>query len=345
MKVFKITVMTVIFIFSVSLLIASAASQPEGKVFNWRCQSKWSPTDQCLLDYQAMFDRVKEATGGKLSIKIFPSGAILSMSDVADALAAGTIEMAVSSGVSWSGRMPLAFLEEGVPMAYGDSYEPYYFWYDKKYRFIDQLRKAYQTHNVYPISIFTYQSGLVLTKPVNSLDDFKGLKLRIVGLQAELMKRLGAQPVNIPAQEIYTALATGVIDGAKWGAELGAYQMKLHEVAKYILDPHIEEGSMNVLYANLARWNSLPEEFKDILWRFSQNEGYWQTGQYVIGNKQARAAMVKSGSIVSKLSDNDVSKMRSIAASILDDIGKKGPDAEKGVLLLKDYLKDLGHLK
>lgn len=345
MKALKNGVMIIIFIISVSLSIASAASQTEGKVFNWRCQSKWSPTDQCLLDYQTMFDKVKEVTGGKLSIKIFPSGAILSMSDIADALAAGTVEMAMSSGVSWSGRMPLAFLEEGVPMAYGDSYEPYYFWYDKKYGFMKLLREAYRPHNVYPISIFTYQSGLMLRKPVNTLDDFKGLKVRIVGLQAKLMKKLGAQPVNLPAQEIYTALATGVIDGAKWGAELGAYQMKLHEVCKYILDPHTEEGSMNVLYANLAAWNSLPDEFKEILWRFSQEEGFWQTGQYVIGNKQARAAMVKYGCIVSKMPDNEVSKMRSVASSILDEIGEKSPDAGKGVSLLKGFLKDLGHLK
>ncbi len=70
-------------------------------------------------------------------------------------------------------------------------------------------------------------------KEIESLEDLKGLKMRIPGLGGEVMKRLGVNPILIPAGEIYTALERGTIDATEWVGPALDILMGFDRVAKY----------------------------------------------------------------------------------------------------------------
>jgi TRAP-type mannitol/chloroaromatic compound transport system substrate-binding protein len=102
-------------------------------------------------------------------------------------------------------------------------------------------------------------------KPINSLADLKGLKMRIPGLGGEVMKKLGVNPVLLPAGEIYTALERGTIDATEWVGPALDRMMGFDKVAKYYYTGWHEPGSILEITFNKARWEKLSNEHKAII--------------------------------------------------------------------------------
>jgi TRAP-type mannitol/chloroaromatic compound transport system substrate-binding protein len=110
------------------------------------------------------------------------------------------------------------------------------------------------------------QMGGWYQKEINSLEDFSGLKIRIPGLAAEVLNRLGATTVNMPGGEIMPALQSGVIDAAEWVGPWVDLTMGFYKVAKYYYGPGFHEGSTaNELLINEARWQALPSDLQAIV--------------------------------------------------------------------------------
>jgi TRAP-type C4-dicarboxylate transport system substrate-binding protein len=127
------------------------------------------------------------------------------------------------------------------------------------------LIKELEKWNAVPLlpgSVTIY--NLMGSKRIEKVDDFKGVRVRIGGDIAEVLKKFGAAPTMIPAPEIYEAISRGTLDmvGLPWSFAFGAF--KIHEVSKYaIVDLNL--GTMACAFiANKAAWNSLPAEYKKI---------------------------------------------------------------------------------
>ena len=103
---------------------------------------------------------------------------------------------------------------------------------------MDIIRKAYGEHGLYPLAPQAV-SGITLysKKPIKTIEDFKGLKVRSTGIVAEVFKKAGATPVFFPGEELYQALQTGVCDAAHWGSTSAGWDMRFQEVTKYIIKP------------------------------------------------------------------------------------------------------------
>ena len=102
-------------------------------------------------------------------------------------------------------------------------------------------------------------------KPIKSLADLKGLKMRIPGLGGEVMAELGVKPVNIPGGEIYTALERGVIDATEWVGPSLDIKMGFYKVAKYYYSGWHEPGSILELTFNKRKFERLSKEHQAIL--------------------------------------------------------------------------------
>ena len=95
-------------------------------------------------------------------------------------------------------------------------------------------------------------------KEINSVDDLKGLKMRIPGLGGEVLKRAGGTPVNLPGGELFTSLKTGAIDATEWVGPWNDRFMKFYEAAKYYYYPGMHEpGSMLSLGMSKKFWDKL----------------------------------------------------------------------------------------
>ena len=103
-----------------------------------------------------------------------------------------------------------------------------------------------------------------MTDPVAGLDDFQGKKVRCVGWSFDYSAELGASPVPTPFGEMYSALATGVLDGAftPWDAMLG---FKLYEQAPYLLLPTVVGAPGLNVFISQDSWDALSDDLKTIV--------------------------------------------------------------------------------
>jgi TRAP-type mannitol/chloroaromatic compound transport system substrate-binding protein len=102
-------------------------------------------------------------------------------------------------------------------------------------------------------------------KEINSLDDLKGLKMRIPGFAGEVMAKLGVSPTNIPPGELYTALERRTIDALEWVGPSLDLRMGFHKIAPYYYTGWHEPATELQFLVNKRTWDKLPADLQEIL--------------------------------------------------------------------------------
>ena len=208
--------------------------------------------------------RCFELSGGSLEIKVFAKNILVPAMQVFDAASAAQIDAFHSGVYYWKGKnssfsifggMPLGLTSEEMItwLKFGGGYE---LW-----------RELYGKFNLYPLIGGTTgpQMGGWFKKEIRTLKDLKGLKMRIPGLGGEVMKRLGANPVLLPAGEIYTSLERGTIDATEWVGPALDSMMGFAKAAPYYYTGWHEPGSILEITFNKTRWGKLSAEHQAII--------------------------------------------------------------------------------
>jgi len=337
--------------FALCLLVASfvltssaLAASSEKKVFNWRMQTVYSPT---LIEQKeiipAFVKEVKQMSGGRLNITIFPGGTLVPNVDMVPAVGKGMFEMAQSSMSYAAGLMPEC-LYSRAPMAARNADDLGSIWAATR----DLFRASYAKQNVRILSLMQCtDSHVILTKPVKTLDDLKGMKIRTIGATALFFEGLGASTVYIPGGEVYTGLAVKTIDGATWGGDSTLYNWKWHEVAKYLLmsPAALVANPGDEMVVNLDAWNSLPPDLQAILQTAADKLHWVQRNTLLKEESKARQQMLDAGVTLCSLPDSDYPKVMKAAESVWADIASKSPEAKEVVKIMSDYLRSQGYTK
>jgi len=200
--------------------------------------------------------RCFELSEGSLEIKVYPKNILVPALQVFDATSAAQIDAFHSGVYYWKGKNPAFSIFGGMPlgltseemitwMKFGGGYE---LW-----------REMYGKFDLYPLIGGTTgpQMGGWFKKEIRTLSDLKGLKMRIPGLGGEVMKKLGVNPVLLPAGEIYTALERGTIDATEWVGPALDSMMGFAKAAEYYYTGWHEPGSILELTFNKHRWEKL----------------------------------------------------------------------------------------
>jgi TRAP-type mannitol/chloroaromatic compound transport system substrate-binding protein len=184
-------------------------------------------------------------------------------------------------------------------------------------------------------------------KAVRTLDDLKGMKIRSTpGLIGDLFTALGVKVVRMGFGEIYSALDTGVLDGAELITLSDNYKIGLHEVTKSFLWPsfHTQFSTVPALI-NRKAWDELPPDLQlaldAVLDRAAQDFFYAATAEDYV----ARDKMIAKGIEWTQLSSKDSEKVQEMALHVASEYGKKSPLAEKVMSSYKAYLKQIGKIK
>lgn len=209
-------------------------------------------------------DSVSKASGGSIEIKLYPKNTLIPALAVFDAASSGEIDIFHSGPYYWKGKNSAFSLFSGMPfgmtateinawMHYGGGYE---LW-----------REMYARYNLYPFlgGNTNIQMGGWFRKEINSLEDLKGLKMRVPGLGGEVFSTLGVNPILLPAGEIYTALERGVIDATEWVGPALDMMMGFYKVAPYYYSGWHEPGSILELSFNHQSWKKLSNEHQEIM--------------------------------------------------------------------------------
>jgi len=207
------------------------------------------------------------------------------------------------------------------------------------------LKDAYERQGVvwFPHTIITAESGFRTNKPINKLEDFKGMKIRISGKwQGEVLRRLGASPVMLSGGEVYQALEKGVIDGLEYGPPALDWTLNLHEVTKYWLTPaglHQTQTPFGVLI-NKKAWEGLPDDLKKIVEYAAMADTMFITTKLEYENTHAVKKFLDKGIIITRLPDKDIERFQEIYNEVLIEACKKNALLAEILRSQVKYLKD-----
>lgn len=321
------------------------APTPAPKVYEWKLQT-FLPAgmERYQVDLGYLAKMVSDYTQGRIKITNYPVGALVPLPDMLTATRDNVIQMCNSVGSHWAGVIPVGNVEFSMPMAYQTADDS---WTVMWYRGMqDLIQKAYNEKGVYYLGFQTPMGNRIMTtKPVRTVSDFKGLKVRALGTFATFAEKLGMSPVNIPMTEVYLALKLGTIEGAITGFDVH-YDQKHQEVAKYMTLPKPSFAEPLNILINLKEWNALPDDLKSILTLVLRDWSHW--GGMVIEPPRMQKVMdgMKAAGVeITQLSPDEALKMQIAAVEVWDEWAKKDDYSAKGVAILKAYAKEVGRIK
>lgn len=322
---------------SVPLTAGAADDMPSVRM---RLQAAY-PGPQAKRMLSKFLELVKERSGGKMKIQVFPVGALVPPKEILFALGDGTIELALFPEGYWHQTIPVSKLGQGAPFVFENFDQVKTFMLKKG--FGDLLKEAYAEHKVYHMPYEPYCSGLITKEPVKSVADLKGRKLRAYGIMGEWLIKLGATTAFVPGGELYTSLATGVVDGATWGDAGPMFELKLHEVCKNYMKPEPIMGAWNILGANLKVWKSLTPKQREVIESSVADGGLnWSFNDTRALSKKALDEMVSKWKVqVVELPKAEQEKMAKAGQEVLADLAKSDARAAKAVELLNKYMAEI----
>jgi TRAP-type mannitol/chloroaromatic compound transport system substrate-binding protein len=234
--------------------------------FQWRMSTTWTPALDVLQGGAQRFGKiVDEMSGGRLKIQIFAGGELMPALGCFDATSQGTIECFNGAPYYWAGKEPAVQWFSAVP--FGLNAQGMMAWYLHG----DGLKlweETYAAFNLVPrpgASTGVQMAGW-FRKKINSIDDYKGLKMRIPGLGGKVVARAGGTVVLTPGGEIYTALERGAIDSTEWVGPHDDMKLGLHNAARYYYYPGWHEPGTTGEYGfNKKAYDGLPADLKHII--------------------------------------------------------------------------------
>jgi TRAP-type mannitol/chloroaromatic compound transport system substrate-binding protein len=240
-------------------------------------------------------------------------------------------------------KISLAGIASGLPFAFRNVWEAAYF--HQNLGFEQMLRDEAAEHGVDWATDKVYPTEMVVKKPINSWEDFTRLKIRSSGTLQKFLTEAGAAASYIPGGELYTALDSGVVDGAHWGAAQGASSMGLYEVAKYHVQPGLNIAGTDVIIISQKALDKLPEDMQQIVKQALEEQFWVRTNEYLYKERITLAkAIAEDGVQINTLPDDVQDRLVKTAQSLWDEVGKRSENAQKALEMLKSYLTDLGYL-
>ncbi len=328
------------------LLVGCGQSSNEGNAndsleqeqYNWRLVTAWPKNYPGLgMAPERIADLVEEMSNGQMKITVYGAGEQVPAFGVFDAVSSGSHQMGHSGGYFWKGKVPAAQFFTGVP--FGLTADEINAWTNRGGG-LELWREIYDPFNIYPIPAGNTGTQMFgwFNKEINSLEDIKGLKMRMPGIGGEVLKRAGGIPVTLPGGELFTALQTGVIDATEWVGPYNDLTFGFQQTAKYYYYPGWHEpGSMLELLINKDAWNSLPKHLQVIIETASKAVNQDILDEYTARNNKALRELVDvHGVELRRLPDDVITEFKIIANDILEENAAEDETVNK---VYQSYLK------
>ena len=263
------------------------------KKYEWRMVTTWPPNLPVLQTGAERFaKRVAEATNGRITIKVFAAGELVPALNTFDAVSAGTVECGSGASYYWAGKVPSAQWFSSVPFGLNPQGINAWFYGGGG---LELWEEVYAPFNVVPRPQGNtgVQMGGWFRKEMNTLADYKGLKMRIPGLGGKVIAKAGGTVVLLPAGEIFTSLERGVIDATEWVGSLHDLRMGFYKAAQYYYYPgwHEPGTTLEVIF-NKKVYDDLPGELRMILDAVAAETNLWSLCQFEAGNGAALQELI-----------------------------------------------------
>lgn len=309
------------------------------KKIRLKMATSWPPNMPILQTTAEYFvKQVKEMTNGELDIKIYPAGSLVPALGVFDAVSNGQIDLFHSATYYWSGKNTAFSIFAGTPFGLSDN--EMLAWM----RFGDGLklwREVGAKYNLYPLlgGNTGMQMGGWFRKPIDSLKDLKGLKMRIPGLGAEILAKLGVTTTMMAGGEIYLALEKNVIDASEWVSPALDLSVGFHKVAKYYYTSWHEPASTAEFVFNKKVWDGLPKHLQAAVESASFDANSRMTAEAQAKNAPAMIKLLELGVDVRTFPKDVVDAAKLAMKDVVAEHAKKNKDFAKVWKNYSDFLE------
>ncbi len=292
----------------------------------WRMTSSFPRSVDTLFGSSEMLaNRLREITGGKFDIRIFPAGEIVPGLQALDAVQQGTVEMCHSCSYYYVGKDKTFGIGTAIPFGLNARQMDAWIIAGGGQELLDEF---YSNYNVYSFlgGNTGVQMGGWYRKKIETVDDINGLKIRIAGIGGEILARMGAIPQQIAGADIYPSLEKGTIDAAEWVAPYDDEKLGFHKVAPYYYSPGFwEPGPAVHFYVNKAEWDKLPKEYQAAFRSAAREAHILMTASYDHKNPQALARLLSQGVKLESFSHDIMKKAYEVANELYAEESAKNP--------------------
>jgi TRAP-type mannitol/chloroaromatic compound transport system substrate-binding protein len=315
-----------------------------GETHRWRMVTSWARNFPGFgSSAERLAASIGELSDGRIEIDVYADGELVPAFEVFDAVSRGTMQMGHSSPTYWRGTLPAAPLFSSVP--FGMLASEHKTWIDHGGG-QELWRELYGAHGIIPIAAGNTgaQMGGWFKREITSLEDLAGLKMRISGLGAEVMQRAGALPVNLPGSELFTSLATGVIDATEWNGPFNDMAWGLHEVARYYYYPgwHEPSGVLEAL-VSIEAWESLSPHLRTVIEAACRTEMDYVISEFAARNQAALTALITEHGVELRRFPTDVLlTLRRLSLEVMQELAAGDADLGRVYASYRSYADAIG---
>jgi len=326
-----------VFVFGI-FSTAGAADKP----IRWKMTTTWTPSIQLIEADRNFAKIVNELAGDQLQIKFFEGGSLVPPFQVFDAVSKGTIDAGGDWPNYWTGKDTVFDLLGSYP--YGLTPIDYMVWIWQGGGF-ELYQEAYGKFGMIylPHAVTPMESGVRGHKPINSIEDYKGLKIRMSGrTQGKILQDIGAAQTMLAGGEVYQALEKGVIDAGEFCSPSIDWGMGFGEVTEYWATPGWHQpASLLGVMINKKKWDELPDNLKILLKNAAMANFTWSFSFYEYGSIDGTQKFLDKGIKITRLSDEDLAKLQKLANKHTLENCKENPFFAKVAYSQFKFLKDI----
>jgi TRAP-type mannitol/chloroaromatic compound transport system substrate-binding protein len=214
---------------------------------------------------KTLVTNINVISGGNIQMKFYEPGALVPALELFDAVKSGAVDSGWSAPGFWAGKEPAVTLFTTVP--FGPSAGEYLGWiyYGGGE---EMMQEIYARHNIHVniCGIISPEASGWFRKPIESLDDFKGMKMRFFGLGAKVMQKLGVDTQLLAPADIYPALERGTIDATEFSMPAIDLKLGFYQVAKHYYFPGWHQQSTLLEFmVNMDKWNAMDEQQQAVI--------------------------------------------------------------------------------
>ena len=330
-----------------ALLSACGGSEPQSsgeaavsqQTYNWKMVTAWPKNFPGLGHAPELFaERVEAMSNGRMKIRVYGDGEMVPALEVFDAVSQGTAELGHGAAYYWKGKVPEAQFFTALP--FGMNGREMDAWIN--YGGGEELwQELYEPFNLVPMrgGNTGVQMGGWFNKEINSVDDFRGLQMRIPGLAGEVLSRLGGVPVNLPGGELYTSLQTGVIDATEFNGPYNDRAFALFEIADYYYYPGWHEpGSVMEFIFNKELFEALPSDLQAILTVAAESVNQDMTDEFTARNAEALKELLEvHGVELRRFPEDLLAELDRVSQEVIDEVGDTSPIGRRILASYRDF--------
>ena len=212
-------------------------------------------------------DTINKSSNGTLKVKLYAPGKLVPSLEVLDAVSSGKTNAGYTAAFYYAGKNPASVLFSTFP--FGPTPEEYIAWYyyGNGLKLYQEMYDHYGYNvKVLPAGIISAETSGWFTKPIEKVEDLKGIKMRISGLGGQVLTKLGVSVTMLPAGEIFQALEKGLIDATEFSMPVCDAPLGFYKVAKYNYYPGWHQPStVQELLINKETWNAMDESQQTLI--------------------------------------------------------------------------------